>query len=1168
MVCLNLFLVQHSELLVFEPELELEPELVLLQLVVFEQLHLKHHLYFHITPKHHLGKTSKILQQIRDDANIEQYNVHGNDLQAEVHNAFQNLFSRNAFNIELEKYVKVLQKSKNLPINSIVKKVSKFDKDVYENKQEIAKFVFVKGGAVKEFDLSKVTKANPIDVKSLASLDDLEAEIGKLPDNDFVPTVFDGLSYNLTDGQDNLPGTNKNDIFTGSSSDKEKLNTANGVDILDGKKGIDTLKISADGKVDIGIPNITNIEIIEVTSTDKVTVNTTSTTGVTDLKVVKASGTTATKVVDATAGSETNITVSGVTSGNIETVGGKDVTVTDTASTSANVSTITVGGATTTPTGNVKITANLNSDGTATLAGKAIGVTGGKTVDVTVNSTITAKDKDATSNIVNGAITVTGDGKTTDVTVKQNSKVTPVKTPAVDAVEGTTTVTFKDLAKGKTVTIESLVFTASKDLTAAQVAQAFANLTKLDTQSSTGITENGFYTNALTGNLVSSAANGATVVFTDGTAIAPTFTPGTTGTALDAPVTVNGTAPILADDTANKVTYGAVKIEDHATTKSIKTITVDGYGATSTIGAAATGSVDALTDLTLKNSDSTMGVTTDVASLNLTVDNINDNVTLTATKLTTLNLTATGEDSKFVLAAAAVETLTIAAAANLDITDSFSTSTTLKTVTITGTGDVDLGDISVATVTALTASAAKGAISATVDASKATVTTGAGDDSITVKVAANVTKAIDLGAGNDRLDLSTITTVNAATTATIAGGAGTDTVVLAAANAAFANLSSDTNSAIFKSKVTGFEKLEIGDAGTTTTVNVGNLGYNYVITNANATLLTLAGMANNGTVELNGASLGGTEVLVKDAVATAADKLNVVIGDGGDLVAIDFGTLTVADVGTIAITTTNTFVDIKDKDGNNIADGIDDTGSLAQLSLIADAAKTVYINGAGDLDLDTVAVTPHANLKTVDASKLEGDLTFTIDSLAANFVLTSGSGADKITVSTSNNAQVKTGLGADTITIEYGAVSANIWGGAGNDIFKVEHAISSSTQYVTIEDATSGDQIILGTSNFLSGDITITDFDEMTLTDKFKAVLEDTTLNVDRGADDTFAISFQHAKNTYIVVSDGDGTVNFEPNNDHTTNPLDTCDQVIKLTGLKDLSAGASFNIDGTLEIA
>ena len=161
-----------------------------------------------------IGKTSNILKQIIKDSNIEQYSVHGDDLKAEVHNEFQNLFSRNADNKELQKYVKVLQKGKNLPINSIVKKATKFDKDVYDNKQEIAEYVAKNGGGV--FDLSKVTKTNPIKVESLTSLDDLRAKIDALPDNDGIASSFDGKTFSLTASADTgskFVGTEKGDIY-------------------------------------------------------------------------------------------------------------------------------------------------------------------------------------------------------------------------------------------------------------------------------------------------------------------------------------------------------------------------------------------------------------------------------------------------------------------------------------------------------------------------------------------------------------------------------------------------------------------------------------------------------------------------------------------------------------------------------------------------------------------------------------------------------------------------------------------------------------------------------------------------------------------------------------------------------------------------------------------
>jgi Ca2+-binding RTX toxin-like protein len=138
-------------------------------------------------------------------------------------------------------------------------------------------------------------------------------------------------------------------------------------------------------------------------------------------------------------------------------------------------------------------------------------------------------------------------------------------------------------------------------------------------------------------------------------------------------------------------------------------------------------------------------------------------------------------------------------------------------------------------------------------------------------------------------------------------------------------------------------------------------------------------------------------------------------------------------------------------------------------SEVTSSDEIIAIDGYNydSVSADTITIGTGSNVINFYYTK-RTDLTYTIKSTVADFALTSGSGADKITVDTSNNAQVKTGAGADTITVQNGAVSANIWGGAGNDIFDVKAAISSATQYVTIEDATSGDKILLKSEPVLS----------------------------------------------------------------------------------------------------
>lgn len=243
-----------------------------------------------------IGKTSKILNQIIKDADIEKYSVHGDDLQAEVHNVFQNLFSRKADNKELQKYVKVLQKGKNLPINSIVKKATKFDKDVYENKKAIAEYVYKNGGGV--FDLSKVTKANPIDVKSLTSLTDLQTKIDALPENSNVPSTFDGETYILTEGVDSgkkFVGTAKNDLFTADDTVAAKVVTSL-ADSLDGGKGEDTFLVYGTPNA---IPTLKNIENVIVDNmANNGTANFSTQTGIKSATVKNAVGISTITVAD------------------------------------------------------------------------------------------------------------------------------------------------------------------------------------------------------------------------------------------------------------------------------------------------------------------------------------------------------------------------------------------------------------------------------------------------------------------------------------------------------------------------------------------------------------------------------------------------------------------------------------------------------------------------------------------------------------------------------------------------------------------------------------------------------------------------------------------------------------------------------------------------------
>ncbi len=344
--------------------------------------------------------------------------------------------------------------------------------------------------------------------------------------------------------------------------------------------------------------------------------------------------------------------------GVIQIDGGTDVTVT--ASTDKATSGDITVGALDAPTGVVKVTQNLTSDGTAATAGD-VTVTGGSKIDITANLTNTAVEGSAGGNITAGTYTATAGDATSEVTIVQNATATDFVGETTGATNETATITFGALKAGESVFISEgagtkdtdLTFTAAKDLTAEEVAAAFANLTNADTQTPTGPTANGYFTGTLDAGWTSGAVvNGNQVVFTatdtgpqtdlqvgtdDGTGAA-------VANAADFSVTVvdgsAGTTPTAVNVTAD---YGNVVVDDNAT-KSITKITLDGYDG-ATLGGNS--SLDALTDLILKNSSGATTLTTAKTSLNLTVAGMvaGSSVSLDggSATITDLNLTVEGD---------------------------------------------------------------------------------------------------------------------------------------------------------------------------------------------------------------------------------------------------------------------------------------------------------------------------------------------------------------------------------------------------------------------------------------------------------------------------------------------------------------------------------------------
>ena len=710
----------------------------------------------------------------------------------------------------------------------------------------------------------------------------------------------------LTTGIDTFPGLVGSAGTTGTDGN-DTINATNttltALDTIDGGNGTDTLNILNAAAAPAALPagiTVTNVETVNVRSANDIGVvagaafDVSGFTGLTTLNTTQS--------VDAavTAALTTDINVSGAT-GDIEIDGGKNVSVTDataaknitigavvnagtitvtdtdnsganaitvnggtdvtvTATTKANATGIISVGDTVQATGDVKVTQNLNSDGVATLTNSGtILVEGGKTVDVTVNATSTAKTNTSNSAITIGSVKVTGDSKTTDVTVTQNKSVTTKTADTVAEVKDTQTITFKALTAGQNVSITDgagkiLTFTASKALTADQVAAAFANLVADDRQDAGGKVANGVYTGQFAANWSAKSVSGATVTFEAPASNTTTLADNSSTVAPTISGVTAGTAATGGTFSTNAVAYGAVDIQDNATA-AIKTVTIDGFASAligkDTANTAADTSLDALTTLNLANNTANGAVTvaTDATKLALGVNNITgtsvvnldhtglnaDAITIkTAATVADLTINATGKDSTFTLTAGAVKDLIINADVALNISTSASTNyatANLKTVDVNGAGAVNLGILTTTKLNSFDASGNTGGVTAEINTATANVDTitnyifSEGNDVVTLAQTAVNTK-ITLGAGDDKITLASGSST-ATVTKVIDGGTGLDTIHMVDSDAA-----TNTSGVAFQELITGFEKLSVGLVSAARIVNLDNLDdINYVISN-------------------------------------------------------------------------------------------------------------------------------------------------------------------------------------------------------------------------------------------------------------------------------------------------------------------------------------------------
>jgi S-layer protein len=587
---------------------------------------------------------------------------------------------------------------------------------------------------------------------------------------------------------DALTGTGNNNVFTLTSGTAITGNPA--------------------GSTVTGIQTATIVDGAGVGTTSAL--NTTGWTGLTALNITTPGR------VNVNAAATTAITVndSNISGTNVAVNGGSTVTVTDTT---AGGGSVTIG-ATTAAAGAVSVTHTIAGTGNASAG--TISVTGGTTV--TVNEILTQATGGSTTT--GSAVNVTGNASTTAVTVAQTA---PVANTAASTANST--VTFANgviaggtplgLLTGQSVTVAGLTFTATSDLTANQVAAAFANLAN-NAVTGSGVA-NGNYSGTFTG-WSTGASSGSSVTLTSASANTTVSAPVVSAlNANGAPfVTVNG-AGFAGNVTA--IADGAVNIADAnagspTAAATITTVNLSGYG-TSTI------SSNALNSLTLTGSAATVTTTEGLTvptntTLALTVSGVTGNVIDSSNQFVTINITTGAVASKFNIVDTALTTVSIGGTGNLQ--QDYSGNALLTSITDTTTGTSTL----------------------TLNPGQGFVGTGSGIDKITL---------------------------NATTTATITGGSAANVLTLGPAFAGTQDMTKITNFGSIATANTGTLGVSNVVAGTALALTGNGVTFGYATsdnTGASDSLAVTIGSSATG------AQLAGTTVNSLSAV----DKLGVGIG--------------------------------------------------------------------------------------------------------------------------------------------------------------------------------------------------------------------------------------------------------------------------------------------------
>ena len=978
--------------------------------------------------------------------------------------------------------------------------------------------------------------------------------------------VFNATSTTLT-GLDNLDGGADNDIL--NVADVLAITTPASAVI----KNIETANITSGVNVVANTSKWTGLNNLNVVANDTVAANTTltsaTTTAVSLTDVVSGigggtvalvgggsvtanvSGSSTTITVDGAAGAVnvTQATAGAVTLGgttanagsvtildaaqvgnDITVKGGTDVSVTNTVTGGAGKVLVGADGAgsiTTAVTGAVNINETLNL--TTTSAGGLIQVGGGTSVNVSINA---SAKSDGSKTTTTGATTILGTANTSSVTYSGTKIGTAIT--AVAGSNESSSALFTALTANESVTVGGLTYRATAANTATEVATAFALLANGATA---GTSTKGTFSGSLSGWTSAAVSGGGndTVVFTSTTAKTNVTDLASSALVVGAlaGVTLTPTQGVAAAAAIQGIVNGTLTVTDGGyaagaaiTANTITSVTASDFG-------ALTISDNNLTSLSLTRGLAGADTTINDASarlvkttaLNLSLNGMGAaNILDAGNVYKTLSVSTNGADSALTgIQATSVTDLSLSGSNKLTLTNGTEATylSGLKNVTVTGTASlVDIGAMSLASGGSFNASGTSGAIKLTsFDATTATYLGGSGVDTVTA--AGAISKAIDLGGGNDVFTMAAgVTTLGA----TLKGGAGNDTLIMDAADAATA-----ATDAGFVQNLSGFETLKLtGGTGAQSvnlafmsTNNTFNQSVDVAVAAGNLTLANFASGALTGTLAISGANAGTITVTGQNVTGTT-DTLKIVQGDKAG------GTVAAAGYETVNLTSSAT--------GGTIT--------------ITDAAlKSIFIDGAQS---DTVTLSSTA-VTLFDAGNSTGGVSITSLTTAGAVTMNGGSGNDTLTAATGTNAHtISGGAGNDTLVSNAGADT--LTGGAGNDTFQISGPGANLNTYSTITDASRGDVVQfqaatpLGTNIFTSAKVTLAS--TASFSDYANAVVVaggDASGNAKLGW-------FQYGGDTYVVESlhnaNAVGAAQFR----------DGTDIIVKLTGSVNLANSALLN--------